>query len=194
MTALTVKADEAEAKSEELSVKVKSLEQENLAKEQEITSLSHRNQLLEAEVEKLEKQVKELKDLGASGDHHATQNESLQRRLQLLEDEAEETDKTLRETSEKYVSTRDGLGSMQTGWGIPANASARIGYVKPMSKLATTNARYRLSSSRATSGRTSMKRWPRNSKKRTRHLRISDVRLRDCEGLEKPPCLLCIAC
>jgi tropomyosin len=109
MTALTIKADEAEAKSEELTGKVKSLEQENLAKEQEITSLSHRNQLLEAEVEKLEKQVKELKDLSSSGDHHATQNESLQRRLQLLEDEAEETDKTLRETSEKWVEPSEDL-------------------------------------------------------------------------------------
>jgi len=116
MTALTIKADEAEAKSEELTTKVKSLQQENLAKEQEITSLSHRNQLLETEVEKLEKQVKELKDLGASGDHHATQNEALQRRLQLLEDEAEEADKTQRETSEKYVQPNRYLNRCNTGF------------------------------------------------------------------------------
>ena len=101
MLALNVKAEEAETKNEELTAKVKTLEQESLAKEQEITSLSHRNQLLEAEVEKLEGHVKEAKVGMNDSAQAATQNESLQRRLQLLEDEAEESDKTLRETNEK---------------------------------------------------------------------------------------------
>jgi DNA repair exonuclease SbcCD ATPase subunit len=102
MQALRVEADEHQAKSEELQAKVKTLEQENLAKEQEITSLTHRNQLLEAEVEKLETGVKEAKDLAGQSAQHGQQNESLQRRLQLLEEEAEEADKTLRETNDKY--------------------------------------------------------------------------------------------
>lgn len=102
MQALRVEADEHQAKSHELQTKVKTLEQETLAKEQEITSLTHRNQLLEAEVEKLETGLKEAKDAAGQSAQHGQQNESLQRKLQLLEEEAEEADKTLRETNDKY--------------------------------------------------------------------------------------------
>lgn len=101
MNALRIDSENAQEKAQELSAKVKTLEQENLAKEQEITSLSHRNQLLEAEVEKLEASVKDAKAIADQSSHHGTQNESLQRRLQLLEDEAEEADKNMRETNEK---------------------------------------------------------------------------------------------
>ena len=61
MAALRAEADESAAKVEELKAKVKALESENLAKEQEITSLSHKNQVLEADVEKLESGIKEHK-------------------------------------------------------------------------------------------------------------------------------------
>ena len=102
MQALRVENDDISSKHEEVQGKVKVLEQENLAKEQEITSLSHKNQLYEAEVEKLEAKTKELQkaldDAGSAGTH----NESLQRRLQLLEEEAEESDKNMRETNDKY--------------------------------------------------------------------------------------------
>ena len=101
MNSLRLEADEASAKVEELQVKVKSLEQDNLAKEQEITSLSHRNNLLETEVEKLETAIKDFKKAADEGQQHGTQNETLTRRLQLLEEEAEEADKTLREAHEK---------------------------------------------------------------------------------------------
>lgn len=80
---------------------MKSLEQENLQKEQEITSLQHKNSVLEKEVEKLEDlHGKAKKEVDASA-QHGTQNESLQRKVQLLEEEAEENDKNLRETNEK---------------------------------------------------------------------------------------------
>ena len=102
MNSLRLEADEAHEKVEELKGKVKTLEQENLAKEQEITSLNHRNQLLEGEVEKLETSLKEAKDAATQSAQHDTQNEALQRRLQLLEEEAEEADRSLRETNEKY--------------------------------------------------------------------------------------------
>ena len=55
MAALRIEADESAAKVEEMSAKIKTLEQENLQKEQEITSLQHKNSMLEGEVEKLEK-------------------------------------------------------------------------------------------------------------------------------------------
>lgn len=103
MAHLKEKEEEALAKVEELQVKVKALEQENLAKEQEITSLSHKNQLLEADVEKLETSNKELKVKVEATGQQSIQSEGLQRRLQLLEEEAEQADANIRETNEKYV-------------------------------------------------------------------------------------------
>lgn len=103
MNQLRLEADDSAAKVEELQGKVKTLEQENLSKEQDITSLQHKNGLLEAEVEKLETAIKDFKKAAEDGTQHSTTNESLTRRLQLLEEEAEEADKTLREANEKWV-------------------------------------------------------------------------------------------
>ena len=101
MNTLRVEADEATAKVEELQARVKTLEHENTAKEQEITSLQHKNGLLESEVEKLETGIKELKAAADEGTQQGSHNETLTRRLQLLEEEAEEADKNLRETNDK---------------------------------------------------------------------------------------------
>lgn len=103
MNQLRLEADDSAAKVEELQSKVKTLEQENLSKEQDITSLQHKNGLLESEVEKLETAIKDFKKAAEDGTQHSTTNESLNRRLQLLEEEAEEADKTLREANEKWV-------------------------------------------------------------------------------------------
>jgi tropomyosin len=103
MNSLRIEADEASSKVEELQKQVKTLEQENLQKEHEITSLTHKNSGLEAEVDKLETQLKDAKAMAEESGMHGTQNETLQRRLQLLEEEAEEADKNLRETNDKYV-------------------------------------------------------------------------------------------
>jgi tropomyosin len=102
MNSLRIEADENASKAEELKQKVKTLEQDNLQKEQEITSLTHRNQLLETEVEKLETGIKEAKATAGEAAQHGQQTEALNRKLQLLEEEAESADKTLRETNEKY--------------------------------------------------------------------------------------------
>ena len=101
MNQLRVEVEESTATAEELKAKVKILEQDNLQKEQEITSLQHKNGLLESEVEKLETEIKNHKGAAEEGHQHGTQNEALQRRLQLLEEEAEEADKNLRETNDK---------------------------------------------------------------------------------------------
>ena len=103
MNSLRLEADENAAKVEELQGKLKTLEQENLAKDQSITSLEHNKGLLEDRVEKLEAEVKDLKAAAAEGQQQGTQAETLARRLQLLEEEAEEADKTLREANEKCV-------------------------------------------------------------------------------------------
>ena len=91
MNQLRLEADESAAKVEELQAKVKALEQENLTKEQEITSLQHRNGLLEANVEKHEGFIKDLKKAADEGQHHGSENESLNRKLQLLDHPAIET-------------------------------------------------------------------------------------------------------
>ena len=103
MAALRVEADESASLADELKAKVKTLEQENLAKEQEITSLSHKNQVLEADLEKAESTFKELKVAADEGGTATNQNESLTRKLQVLEEEAEQADRNVRETNEKYV-------------------------------------------------------------------------------------------
>lgn len=101
MAALRLEADDNASKAEEYKTKLKTLETENLQKEQEITSLSHKNQVLEAEVEKLEESVKKFKGEAESGAHAGGQADSMQRKIQLLEEEAEESDRTIRELNEK---------------------------------------------------------------------------------------------
>jgi outer membrane murein-binding lipoprotein Lpp len=103
MEALRIEADESSARAEELKAKVKQLESETTQKEQEITSLSHKNSVLEGEVEKLETQVKTYKDEAGAGAQAGSTAEGLQRKIQVLEEEAEESDRTIRELNEKCV-------------------------------------------------------------------------------------------
>jgi tropomyosin len=105
---LTAELDSANEARDEFAAKVKSLEQENLAKEQEITSLGHQKSHLEAEIEKLEVQVKEHKEKASQHSTHTDQIEALTRKTHLHEEEAEETERQLKETYEKYA---DPLGS-----------------------------------------------------------------------------------
>lgn len=147
MVHLKEKEEEALAKVEDLTAKNKSLEQENLAKEQEITSLAHKNQLLEGEVEKLEKNIKDLKTSAEESNQSNATNESLQRRLQLLEEEAEQADVNLRETNEKYVCSRALFHSTPDFFPpafVHADQNAVSGFAKPMSKPVTTNVKCKL--------------------------------------------------
>jgi len=155
LNALRVENDEVSAKHEDLQGKVKVLEQENLAKEHEITSLSHKNQLYESEVETLEKKNKEIQKALEEASGAGTHNESLQRRLQLLEEEAEESDKNIRETNEKYENTVLLQGNMLID-------ERSLGYAKQMSKPAITSARSKLLRPPVTNGKRSTKRWSRN--------------------------------
>lgn len=154
MQSLRLEADDNAAKYEELKGKYKTLEQENLAKEQEITSLTHRNQLLEGEVEKLETGLKEAKTAAAEGAQSGQQSEALQRRLQVLEEEAEQADKTLKETTEKCVNAITRLTFILT----PSADSDR-----QTSSQVTTRERYKPSNKAKTSGRPNMRRWPRST-------------------------------
>ena len=98
---LNQKVDEANGRADEGQTKIKQLELENLAKEQEITSLNHRNKLLEDECNALNTTLKTAKESADQGHASSSEVESLRRKVQLLEDEAEEADKNQRETTEK---------------------------------------------------------------------------------------------
>ena len=165
MNLLKQKEEEAQLKVEELQGKVKTLEHENLAKEQEITSLSHKNQLLEVEVEKLDEGLKIAKRELDEGRDSGTHNEGLQRRLQLLEEEAEEADKNIRETNEKYVYMTPHNGIFTPGAYLIDETNRFIypGFDKRMSKRGTTNAKCRLWKVLVISGRKSMKRWRKST-------------------------------
>ena len=76
-----------------------------MTKDQEITSLNHKNGVLEKDIEKLEENVSKHKKDADEGIQHGTQNEALQRKVTVLEEEAEEADRNLRETNEKYASS-----------------------------------------------------------------------------------------
>jgi len=101
METLRIEAEDSSAKADELKAIVKKLEEETTKKEQEVTSLSHKNQVLETEVEKLDALVKTYKDEAGAGAQAGSQAESLQRKIQVLEEEAEESDRTIRELNEK---------------------------------------------------------------------------------------------
>lgn len=170
MNALRLEADESGAKVEELSSKVKSLEQENLQKEQEITSLQHKNSVLEQEVDKLENLHKDAKAAADESAQHGTTNETLQRRLQLLEEEAETNDKNLRETNEKCVNYYSKLSKIQIN-------NFALGSAKRMSRPATTSAKYKRLSKPLISGRRNTKTWRRNTQTPRRNSTTSWRRL-----------------
>jgi tropomyosin len=98
-----VEADQATARAEEAEAKVKVLEQEHLSKEQEITSLSHKLSILEAENEKIEGQLVTAKQGRLEGESSSKDVENLQRKIQLLEDELDQAEKNVKETMEKCV-------------------------------------------------------------------------------------------
>lgn len=198
MAALRIEADESATKAEELTTKVKALEQENLQKEQEITSLQHKNSMLEQEVEKLEKLHGDAKAAADDSAQHGTQNEALTRKLQLLEEEAEENDKQLRETNEKYVSlTQPPPNTITPVWidewrcdrirspifvAYPSGfgnerLTCEIDFAKPMSRPVTMSVKSKPSKPHATSGRASTKRWLRNTPIPRRSLMTLSLRL-----------------
>ena len=96
-----MEADENAAKVDELKGKVKTLEQDNLAKDNEIKSLTHKNGLLDSQVEKLDGDLKHHKGIADESTQAGTQAEILTRKVQVLEEEAEESDRNLRETNDK---------------------------------------------------------------------------------------------
>jgi tropomyosin, fungi type len=86
-----------------LNAKVKTLELSVTSKDQEIVSLTHRNELLEKQVETHEEKIQSYKGLENDDSGARGERESLLRKVALLEEEAEQNDKNLKETTEKYA-------------------------------------------------------------------------------------------
>lgn len=74
-----------------------------LEKEQENTSLNHRLQIAEGELDKREAQLKDAKNVGQEHETSKTTNEALSRKIQLLEEELDNAEKNLKETVERWV-------------------------------------------------------------------------------------------
>nr|XP_019009775.1 actin lateral binding protein [Kwoniella pini CBS 10737]OCF48556.1 actin lateral binding protein [Kwoniella pini CBS 10737] len=77
------------------------LTQNLLEREQENSSLQHKLSLAEADVEKYEDQIKNLKNASEEGETHKTTGENLARKVQLLEEELDKAEKDLKDTTEK---------------------------------------------------------------------------------------------
>lgn len=101
MSILHKKIDEATCEADTYKNKCKDLEQETLTKEQEIKSLTHRNEVLEQQLERLEGNLKAAQFSADQDDTNSSRVESLERKVKLLETEADETDKNMREITEK---------------------------------------------------------------------------------------------
>ena len=101
INALRGETETAHEKIDELSSKVKSLDLSNTSKDQEITSLTHRNELLEKKLEEYEEKLDKFKGLENDESGARGERESLLRKVALLEEEAEQNDKNLKETTEK---------------------------------------------------------------------------------------------
>jgi len=86
-----------------LNAKIKQLELDVTSKDQTITSLTHRNDLLDKKVEEHEEKLERFKGLENDESGARGERESLLRKIALLEEEAEQNDKNLKETTEKYV-------------------------------------------------------------------------------------------
>lgn len=106
----------ANEKIDDLSSKVKALELSVTGKDQEITSLTHRNQLLESKLEEHEEKIEKFKGLENDESGARGERESLVRKVALLEEEAEQNDKNLKETTEKYPPHLTLLVSLSAVW------------------------------------------------------------------------------
>jgi len=101
LAALRVESDAAVERAEVAEKKNKELEQLLLANEQEIRSLSHRNGLLEAELEKNESKISEFKSEKIAGENSSVTLEGLSRKVQILEGDLENTERRLQESASK---------------------------------------------------------------------------------------------
>ncbi|KAK6538206.1 hypothetical protein TWF694_011087 [Orbilia ellipsospora] len=101
ISSLQADKEKNEVKIDELEKEIKRLEQELSTKESDVTSWTHKNTQLEADVEKLETALAEAKKINTEGANQGVITEGLTRKLAVLEEEIDSTEKQLKETVEK---------------------------------------------------------------------------------------------
>jgi tropomyosin len=101
LASLRIEADAAVERAEAAEKRNKELEQLLLANEQEIKSLTHRNGLLEGELEKNESKIMEFKSEKAAGENSHATVDGLTRKVQILEGDLENTERRLQESASK---------------------------------------------------------------------------------------------
>lgn len=77
------------------------MEQQLLEKDQEITSLLHRLNVLDGTLRDSEESLAKTKSALEEAEHGKATNDSLTRKIELLEDELDAAEKNLKETVEK---------------------------------------------------------------------------------------------
>ncbi|KAF9931865.1 hypothetical protein FBU30_009445 [Linnemannia zychae] len=101
LAALREDVNAADARATEAEAKVKVLQDEQIQKDHEITSLKNKLLLVEAELEKAETRIAEAKLNLDEGENSKTVGEGLARKVSLLETELDSAERNLRETTEK---------------------------------------------------------------------------------------------
>lgn len=101
LAALRAEADTAVERAEAAEAKNKQLEQLLLGKDQEITSLNHRLNVLDGSLHDSEENLAKTKSALEDAEGSKAANESLTRKIELLEDELDTAEKNLKETVEK---------------------------------------------------------------------------------------------
>jgi len=101
MNSLRVEADTAVARAEEAEAKNKKYEQIILEKDHEITHLQHKLSIVDADLEKTEAKLVELKSAHEDGETSKSTNDNLTRKIQLLEEELDAAEKNVKDTVER---------------------------------------------------------------------------------------------
>ncbi|KAI1321174.1 hypothetical protein EDD11_007740 [Mortierella claussenii] len=101
LSALRDEVNVATARADTAELEVKRLNDEQIQKDHEITSLKNKLQLVEAELDKAENRMAEAKLNLDEGETTKTVGEGLARKVSLLETELDSAERNLRETTEK---------------------------------------------------------------------------------------------
>jgi tropomyosin len=108
---MRAEADKAILRAEAAETKIKGLEEDSLGKDHTIASLTHKLQLANDELEKIEAELKKHKQDSLDAEQSKTTKDGLARKVELLEEELDAAEKNLKETVEKcaaiYLSYAD---------------------------------------------------------------------------------------
>lgn len=171
LNSLRAEADAAIERAEEAESKNKRLEQESLQKEQEITSLQHKLNVMESDLEKAEAKLQDHKANKEEEDSSKSNVDSLQRKVSMLEEDLDQTEKKLRETTEQCVARERGLLTpvFLAMWVSDRSSTPfyRTGCARWMSRLSTLRSKSRVSSRSAISGSASSRRRKTSTTRRS---------------------------